>query len=161
MQAYQGRLAVHRPAGGGIRFTLETPLDTSILDGLIVRVDDLFYVAPIRAIRRIIRPEPQQISRTSAQGQQEFLRLQDELIPVVRLMGDNNPAPPWKRMLLVLEDAEQTAALPVDELLGQRQVFVQPLPLQLARVRGISGLALLDDSRVGTVLNVSHIVGGQ
>jgi two-component system chemotaxis sensor kinase CheA len=58
---------------------------------------------------------------------------------------------------LVVEQAEKEIALVVDELIGQQQVFIQPLQGHLADLPSVSGCALLGEGDVGMVLNLSYV----
>jgi two-component system chemotaxis sensor kinase CheA len=161
LRAQGGRLGVFSEPGKGTRFSLELLLNTVVIDGMVMRVADVHYVVPIEAVRRIVKPEETQIVRSSADGGQRLLRLEEELVPIRTLTGGTQEGIPQERdpqegLLLVVEQAEQGIALVVDELIGQQQVLIQPLQGHLADVPSVSGCALLGEGEVGMVLNLSH-----
>jgi two-component system chemotaxis sensor kinase CheA len=157
LQAHRGRLEVFSEPGQGTRFSLDVPLDMVVIDGMVMRVSDVFYVVPIEAIRRIVKPEATQIVRSSADGGQRLLRLGQDLAPIQTLAKNGRDALSQDDLLLVVEQDGQSIALVVDELLGQQQVLIQPLQGRLADVPYVSGCALLGESDVGMVLDINQI----
>jgi two-component system chemotaxis sensor kinase CheA len=156
LQAHRGRLDVSTTPGQGTRFSLDVLLDTVVIDGMVVRVGEVYYVTPIEAVRRIVKPEAGQIVRASADGGQSMLRLEDELLPIQTLSGQAH-VPTGEGLLLVVETGGRGYALMVDELVGQQQVLTQPLSGHLAEVEFISGCALLGEGDVGVVLDLSRV----
>jgi two-component system chemotaxis sensor kinase CheA len=156
LQAHRGRLDVSTEPGQGTRFSLDVLLDSVVIDGMVVRVGEVYYVTPIEAVRRIVKPEEGQIVRASADGGQSMLRLEDELLPIQTLSGQAR-TPMAEGLLLVVETGEGGYALLVDELVGQQQVLTQPLSGHLAEVEFISGCALLGEGDVGMVLDLSRV----
>jgi two-component system chemotaxis sensor kinase CheA len=165
LQTHRGRLSVVSEPGHGARFSLHIPLDMVVIDGMVMRVADVHYVVPIEAVRRIVSLEKDQLVRSSADGGRNMLRLEEELIPIrplrqglglarSRSAGENIPR---EGLLLVVETGERDMALPVDELIGQQQVLIQPLQGRLTDVQGISGCALLGEGDVGMLLNLDQI----
>lgn len=160
LQAHRGQLRVTSEPGKGTRFSLELPLDMVVIDGMVMRVGSVYYVAPIEAIRRIVKPEEMQIVHASADGGQHMLKLDaaQELIPILPLMGDGKDQDSHQGLLLVVEKDGQSVALAVDELVGQQQVLIQPLQGYLTDVERVSGYALLGEGDVGMVLDLNRIV---
>jgi two-component system chemotaxis sensor kinase CheA len=166
LRAQRGWLDVSSEPGQGTRFALDIPLDMVVIDGMVMRVGGVHYVVPIEAVRRIVKPEATQIAHSSADGGQNLLRLEEELVPVQALTGNAHaPVLSVSRqsgavgdgLLLVVEAGEQGIALAVDELIGQQQVLIQPLQGHLAEVQGISGCALLGEGDVGVVLDLNRM----
>jgi two-component system chemotaxis sensor kinase CheA len=165
LQARRGWLDVTSEPGQGTRFWLDIPLDMVVIDGMVMRVGEVFYVAPIEVIRRIVKPEATQIVRSSADGGQHMVRLGDDLVPIQTLqrgsgsvlMNNGRGSLSPDSLLLIVEQNGQGIALVVDELLGQQQVLIQPLQGHLADVPHVSGCALLGEDDVGMVLDINQI----
>jgi two-component system chemotaxis sensor kinase CheA len=163
LQAHRGRLSIVGEPGEGTRFSLELPLDTVVIDGMVVRAGGVHYVVPVGAIQRIVKPEKRQVVRLdvrhspSADGNRRVLQLGEELVPIQTLVGDTVSHVPDEGLLLVIEGGERGVALVVDELIGQQQVLIQPLQGYMADVPGVSGYALLGEGDVGMVLDLSRV----
>jgi two-component system, chemotaxis family, sensor kinase CheA len=160
LQTHRGQLRVISEPGKGTRVSLELPLDMVVIDGMVIRAGNVNYVAPIEAIRRIIKPEKAQIVHTSADGDQYMLRLDavQDLIPIQTLVENGKDIGSHQGLLVVVEKDGQSVALAVDELVGQQQVLIQPLQGYLADVERVSGYALLGESDVGMVLDLNRII---
>jgi two-component system chemotaxis sensor kinase CheA len=157
LSANGGSLSVTREPERGTRFSLDLPLHAVMIDGMVMRAAGVHYVVPIEAVRRIVRPEETQIVYSSADGGQRMLRLEEELVPIRTVTGSMKEDVPHEGLLLVVEQAEKEIALVVDELIGQQQVFIQPLQGHLADLPSVSGCALLGEGDVGMVLNLSYV----
>jgi two-component system chemotaxis sensor kinase CheA len=157
LQAHRGRLSMAGEPGEGTRFSLELPLDTVVIDGMVVRAGGVHYVVPVGAIQRIVKPDKRQVVRSSADGNRSVLQLGEALVPIQTLVGDTVSHVPNEGLLLVIEGGERGAALVVDELIGQQQVLIQPLQGYMADVPGVSGYALLGEGDVGMVLDLSRV----
>ncbi len=165
LRVHRGWLDVSSEPRQGTRFLLDIPLDMVVIDGMVMRVGDVHYVVPIEAVRRIVKPEQTQIVHSSADGGQNMLRMEEELVPIQALGQDSDHASLLSSeaaayrdvLLLVVERNGQDLALIVDELIGQQQVLIQPLQGQLTGVQNISGCALLGEGDVGMVLDLYQI----
>ncbi|HMR65119.1 MAG TPA: chemotaxis protein CheW [Anaerolineae bacterium] len=157
LQAHQGTLTVSHETGIGTRLVIELPLSMVVLDGLVVRVGQIHYVVPIGAVNRIVKPQPDEIVLSSADGGHRLLRLAENLIPIQHLIANGHSQNGADELMLVVERHEQTLALPVNELIGQQQVLTQPLYGHLAHVSGVSGCALLGDGAVGMILDLNSL----
>ena len=60
--------------------------------------------------------------------------------------------------MVVVEDAGRRAGLVADEVLGQQQIVIKSLGLDLEGVPGISGGVILPDGQVGLILDVPALL---
>jgi two-component system chemotaxis sensor kinase CheA len=56
--------------------------------------------------------------------------------------------------LMMLESGEQRICLLVDQLVGQQQAVIKPMPKYFRRVPGISGCTLLGNGDVSIIIDV-------
>ena len=157
LQARRGRLSVASEPGQGTRLSLDIPLDTVVIDGMVMRAGDVHYVVPIEVVRRIVKPEETHLVHSSADGGQRMLRLDEELVPIQTLAGNTGGGISQESLLLVVETGERGVALAVDELIGQQQVLVQPLQGCLTDIQSVSGCAMLGEGDVGMVLDINRV----
>ncbi len=59
---------------------------------------------------------------------------------------------------MIVESDGVSAALEVDELLGQHQVVIKSLETNYRRVPGVSGATIMGDGRVALILDAAQIV---
>lgn len=160
VEALRGRIEVRSRRGQGTTFRMKLPLTLAIIDGMVIRSGGERYIVPTLSITRLVRPEASQLSAAMDRG--EMLLLQDELIPLFRLsrmLGVSAAEGEGSGVAVVIEEAGVRAAVMADEVLGQQQIVIKNLGMDLERVRGISGAVILPDGQVGLILDVSGLLG--
>jgi two-component system chemotaxis sensor kinase CheA len=84
-----------------------------------------------------------------------YVRLRDVL---ALASGDVEEAGIESQPLVVLSVADRRVAFQVDEVIGEQEVLVKGLGPQLARVRNVSGAAVLATGRLVPILNAADLV---
>jgi len=160
MEKLKGRVEIHSVAGAGATIRLRIPLTLAIIDGMLLGVGETRYTLPTLAIRETLRPRPEQILVTPDGA--EIVRVREELIPVIRLhrlfRRRSRTEDLTAGILLIVESAGATAALFVDEILGQRQTVIKGLSGYLGRVRGLAGCTILGTGEVSLILDVGGLL---
>lgn len=157
-----GTLSLESKPDVGTTFRLLVPLTLATFRGILVRADERLFILPTVSVRRVLRVRADEIKTV---GNKETLRLEDELISLVRL-GDvlglpaqsvtNEPAS--HAHVVVLGAGEKRIAFLVDEILDEQEVLVKSLGRQLARVRNIAGATVLGSGQVVPILNVADLM---
>ncbi|HEV3026430.1 MAG TPA: chemotaxis protein CheA, partial [Planctomycetota bacterium] len=163
VEALRGRIDVQSRPGLGTTFRLRLPLTLAIIDGMVIRAGHERYIVPTLSITRLVRPDPGQ--RSTFMERDEMLSLQEELVPLFRLghlldvsAADGNAGP---GVAVVVEDSGRRAALMADEVLGQQQIVIKNLGMNLEGVPGISGGVILPDGQVGLILDVNGLLSSR
>jgi two-component system chemotaxis sensor kinase CheA len=160
VEALRGRIEVHSRRGRGTLFRIRLPLTLAIIDGMVIRAGRERFIVPTLSITRLVRPEASQRSTSMERG--ELLTIQDDLIPQFRLrrLLDVNAAPgnPDSEVVVVVEESGRRVGLLADEVLGQQQIVIKSLGLNLEGVHGISGGVILPDGQVGLILDVAALL---
>jgi two-component system, chemotaxis family, sensor kinase CheA len=161
VEALRGRIEVRSRRGHGTTFRMRLPLTLAIIDGMVIRSGGERYIVPTLSITRLVRPEPGQLAAALDRG--EMLLLQDEVIPLFRLnrmLGVSAGAvAEGPGVAVVIEEGGVRAAVMADEVLGQQQIVIKNLGMDLERVKGISGAVILPDGQVGLILDVRGLLG--
>jgi len=151
-----GTALVDSVPGVGTTFTLKIPLTLAIIDGMSVRVAGAQYTIPIANIIKSFKPQKENLF-TDPNGN-EMITDRDEVFNIVRLHEFFHIEGAITNIedgtLMQLENGEQKICLLVDELLGQQQAVVKPLPKYFKRVRGIGGCTLLGNGDVSIIADV-------
>jgi len=160
VESLRGRIDISSKPGKGSIFTIRLPLTLAIIDGQVVSVGQSRYIIPINSISCSLRPCCEQLSSVQCRG--EIVKVQDELIPVVRLYKLFGVVPateePTESLLVVVEDDGRKCGLLVDDLSGQQQVVIKSLGDGLGRVKGVSGAAIMGDGKVSLILDVPGLM---
>ncbi len=160
-----GNINVDSAKGKGSVFTILLPMTVTltVIDGLVARIGNQFYIIPLSDVRESVKPSPDQVH--IIKGSQEVLNVRGELHPIVRLnqiLGIYGPevteAVTEATAVLVQGKAGKSAAFLVDELIGQQSVVVKDLGKEFENIRCLQGGSILGDGRVGLVLSVQGVL---
>jgi len=161
ISAMGGRIELDSMAGIGTRITVRLPLTLAILDGMSVGVGPETYIIPLSYVMESMQPERGMMKSVS--GVERLIQVRGEYLPVVclhevfRIPG---AIIDWsKGIMVVLEADGQSAALFIDQLIGQHQVVIKSLEANYRRVQGIAGATIMGDGRVALILDVPMLVG--
>lgn len=163
IEAVNGRVDVSSELGRGALFTLRIPLTLAIIEGMLVRVGRSFYTIPLLAIRESVKAQSSDITHL-ADGS-ELLKLRRRHYPIVKLSErygvGGGVASALDGILVIVESGERLACVLVDEVVGQRQTVIKPLPDYVNRVRGLAGCSILHNGDISLILDVEGVVGSE
>lgn len=158
-----GAVVLTSEPGKGMTATLKIPLTMAILDGMEVSVGSSIFTIPINNIRQSFKMSGDDIIHDAARG--EMVKVMDNFYSVIRVkdvyglssgrdeIGDG--------ILMWVESGECTYCLFVDELMGEQQVVVKPLPNYIntfnIKQRGITGCTILGDGNISVILDVANL----
>ena len=158
-----GTVTITSEPGKGMTTTLKIPLTMAIMDGMEVSVGSSIFTIPIHNIRQSFKVSGDDLIHDAAGG--ELFKCMGSYYPVVR-MCDRYRIPGGRTeisdgILIWLESGELSYCLFVDELLGEQQVVVKPLPSYLNRFSikqsGIAGCTILGDGNISIILDVANL----
>ena len=144
IQALQGHIEVESAAGQGTRFTLSLPAEMGSSPVLVVRSGEHHIGIPMPAIETslLARPDALRVSRGRVQ-----LSYREQLIPVQdvgALLGLRHAEVPHDgQPLLVVHSQARRFAVAVDEVIGDRELAVRPLPPEVRDLPAYQGAATL------------------
>ena len=159
-----GTVIITSEQGKGMTTTLKIPLTTAIMDGMEVAIGDSIFTIPIHNIRQSFKIQASDIIHDSSGG--ELFKCMDHFYPVVRMRDlyqlEKGCTEVEDGILIWLESSENTSyCLFVDELLGEQQVVVKPLPSYVnsfnIKRNGIAGCTILGDGNISIILDVSNL----
>ncbi|MCE5262129.1 MAG: chemotaxis protein CheA [Deltaproteobacteria bacterium] len=155
VEKLRGKMDIESKPGKGTTFITRFPLTLAIIDGMLVKVGQEIYIVPTMAVRRTLRPSREQYNVVVNKG--ETINVMGQLLSLVRLadlLGEKSTrVNPWEGIVVVVEGANRTKCLLVDEVIGKAEVVIKSLGSALKYVKGVSGGAILGDGRVGLILD--------
>ncbi|MGP1569896.1 MAG: chemotaxis protein CheW [Eubacteriales bacterium] len=158
-----GQVYISSEEGEGTVTTFKIPLTLAIIDGMECRVADYQFTIPIANIKQSFKATKDDIIHDAARG--EMIQRGEEFVTLVRLNKlyniDGGLDEIESGIVMWVEFAGISFCLLVDELIGQLQVVVKPLPLYFGsynlRDFGITGCAILGDGNISIILDVPSI----
>ncbi|MEZ4369343.1 MAG: chemotaxis protein CheA [Polyangiaceae bacterium] len=159
IESMNGRVEIESRPGEGTTFTLRIPLTLAIIEGMLIKVGESHYTIPLLSIREHVRARSKDLV-TLPDGTEMF-KIREKLFPVVRLHQVHNVKPRAHNIdegiLILVQDGAQTLCVLVDEVVGQRQTVIKPVPDYLKGVRGVAGCSILHNGEISLILDVEGL----
>jgi len=163
VESVGGVVSITSERGKGMTTTLKIPLTMAIMDGMEVSTGGSIFTVPINNIRQIIKVSDSDIIHDNVHG--EMIEIMDNFYSIVRAKEFyrlyNGVDSFDDGILLWVESMDNSFCLFVDELIGEQQVVVKPLPNYInnfgVKNYGISGCTILGDGNISLILDVGSI----
>ena len=163
VESVGGTISITSELGKGSCTTLKIPLTMAIADGMEVSVGRSLFTIPITNIRQSLKASQEEII-FDASGN-EIIKCLDEFYPIIRVHELYNIETEITNIedgiLIWVEAADKSYCLFVDELLGEQQVVVKPLPAFLSNFNiknsGINGCTILGDGNISLILDIGNL----
>lgn len=159
IEKLRGKIEIESREGEGTTFSMVLPLTLAIIDGMLVQSAGEIYIIPTLSVVESFRPEQEIVHSLKDKG--EFVSLRGQHLPIIRLSDvfdlPTERIEPWEGILVCVETESGRVAIMVDELIGRQQVVIKPLGKALARLKEISGGAILGSGDIALILNVDEL----
>ena len=163
VESLGGSVSISSEQGKGMTTIMRIPLTMAIMDGMEVSVGDSIFTIPINNIRSSAKTTEAAILHDSVNG--EMVKMLDGYYPVIRAKDFYNlPGGAEKiedGILMWLESGDTSYCLFVDELLGEQQIVVKPLPAYVNNFEiknyGITGCSILGDGNISIILDAGGL----
>lgn len=151
-----GTIEIISEVDKGTAFRMSLPLTLSIIQALLVTVGTEQFALPLGVVRKVIRPEPEEIVQTHAG---EVYYFEDETIPVVRLQDslDIHTALEEKPYLIIVKIDERLYALAVDNLIRQQEIVIKELGRELKTINKYLGATIMGNGNIILILDITAI----
>ncbi|RMH64982.1 MAG: chemotaxis protein CheA [Calditrichaeota bacterium] len=160
VEKIRGRVEVISEEGKGTTINLRIPLTTAIVDGMLMRVENTIYAIPTLDIKESLQVGANHV--VDLIDGQEIIKIRENLIPVLRLHELHElsfaPKPMSEGIVVVTEKGSSGMGFLVDEILGQQQLVIKPLPGYLGDIKGVSGCAVLGNGEICLILDLSNLI---
>jgi two-component system chemotaxis sensor kinase CheA len=159
-----GSIQVQSQKGEGTTIVLKIPLTLAIVDAMNVKVGKANYTIPITGIKESFRPKEKDIFK-DPQGN-EMIGIRGGYYKIVRLHKffqiETSITHIEEGILMMLEQDGKGVCIFADELVGEQQVVVKPLPTyirKMKKIKGIGGCTLLGDGGISLILDIQGLIG--
>lgn len=163
IEAVGGVVSVSSELGKGSTFTMNIPLTMAIVDGMRVTVGRSIFIIPIANIRQSFKIAPEEILHD--ENGCEMVERLGSFYPVVRLHQfygiETDIETLDAGVLMWVEASDRSFCIFVDELVGEQQAVVKPLPAYLncfdLKNSGIAGCTIMGDGNISMILDIPSL----
>lgn len=152
----RGDIFVETRPGQGTCFTIKVPLTLSIIDGLMVRIGNDFYILPATDIEKIypfiVKKEDDTLFQTGIfEGKQiPYLNLRKEFYGEAGQLS--------QQYLIAVNYKNHIFGLVVDDVLKEYQAVVKPVGKMFQNGYIFMGASILGDGKIALVLDANTII---
>lgn len=163
VEAVGGTISISSETGHGTTITLKIPLTLAIVNGMKVTVGSSIFTIPIANIRQSFKAAANQIILDEYGN--EMVERMGSFYPIIRLHSFYHLEAQLTNIedgiLLWVEANDRSYCLFVDDLIGEQQVVVKPLPAYLndfgLKDFGIIGCTILGDGNISLILDIANL----
>lgn len=152
----RGEVTIETQVDKGTSIILKLPLTLSIIDGLLVEIDDAKFVIPLSSVHKCFEFKHETLTHAI----NNLIYVNDGHIPFIYLRDefDFKAAPPQLEQVVVIEYGDVHVGLTVDRVIGEYQAVLKSLGILYKKQDLISGATILGDGTVALVLDPNRII---
>lgn len=152
----RGEVEIESEIKVGTTITIKLPLTLSIIDGLLVKVDDTHFIIPLSVVDKIFAVEHTKVINTF----NNVVVLDGKQVPFfyIRKEFDLPNSTDFWEQVIVVNFEEKRVGLIVDSVVGEYQAVLKPLGKHYKKQEMISGATILGDGTVALVVDTNKII---
>ncbi|MBN2347723.1 MAG: chemotaxis protein CheA [Bacteroidales bacterium] len=150
-----GSIEIDTEKGLGTYITLKLPTTLSIIDTLMIEVENSNYLLPLLEVEYCFKEKKSVIYGNN----NRFLRYKDEMVPFISLrekfkfnMHQNED-----EMVVIINKFNQRYALIVDKVVGEQQTVIKSLGELFIRQPYFSGGNIMVDGKLALILDTNYL----
>ena len=159
-----GSIGIESSPGNGMTIQIRIPLTLAIIDGMKLRCGSLVFIVPMLSIQESFKPNEGDVFLDPDKG--EMIMIRGKVYPVFRLYRIFDVKPDFDNfdngILIMISTESLTYCLFVDELIGEQQAVIKPLPEYIQKhntgMHGIGGCAVLGDGSISLIIDINSLV---
>lgn len=153
-----GSVDIVSTPGKGTTFVLRLPQTLAVTQAVFVRIGETVFSVPVASVGGIGRIGRDRYSAGEGSyhygGEEYTLHDLGRLLGLAPARAEGLPQVP----LLLVRAGDMRVAVAVDQVLGNREIVVKPVGLQIASIPGVYGATITADGSVVVILDVAPLV---
>ncbi|MEO8111974.1 MAG: chemotaxis protein CheA [Ginsengibacter sp.] len=151
----RGQIKINSEVNKGTRIIIKLPITVSIIDGLLVKINDADFVIPLSAVDRCYEVSSErQLNKFN-----NLIVLDGEQIPFISLSEEFDGRENFSsnREIVIIYYDERKVGLIVDRVVGKFQAVLKPLGKYFLHMDNISGATILGNGKIALVLDTNNV----
>lgn len=148
-----GSIEIASAKGAGSVITLKLPLTLAIIDGLLVKIEDAFFVIPLSAIEECVELTREDVKKAHGRN---FINIRGDIVPYIHLRDRFVIAgtPPAIEQIIINRVNGDRIGLVVDQVVGEHQTVIKNMGKYYRQIKEVSGATILGDGTVALILDI-------
>ncbi|MCP4109785.1 MAG: chemotaxis protein CheA [Desulfobacteraceae bacterium] len=157
IDSLRGSIRITSRKGEGTTISLSLPLTLAIIEGLMVKAGESFFILPIDIVEGCIELTKDLIEKARGRN---MIWVREELVSFIRLreifaVSGNNPS---TEQIVITKTEDSHTGIVVDEVIGEHQTVVKSLGKFYQKEEWISGATIMGDGAVVLILDVQGLI---
>lgn len=150
-----GSIEIDTEKGLGTFMTLKLPTTLSIIDTLMIEVEDSNYLLPLLEVEYCYKEKQEVIFGNN----NRYLRYKDEMVPFISLREkfNHNAKQNEEEMVVIINKFHQRYALIVDKVIGEQQTVIKSLGELFIKQPYFSGGNIMVDGKLALILDTNYL----
>jgi two-component system chemotaxis sensor kinase CheA len=152
----RGEVEVESEINVGTTLTIKLPLTLSIIDGLLVKIEETFFVIPLTVIDKIYAVEHTKLMKAF----NNTIVLDGEQIPFfyLRTEFELDEFQEKYEQIIVVRYEDKKVGFALDTVVGEYQAVLKPLGKHYKKQEIISGATILGDGTIALVMDTNKAI---
>ena len=153
IEALRGSIEINSSKGEGSVITLKIPLTLAIIESLLVRIGESFFVLPLASVEECVELSRKDVSNSHGRN---LAAVRGAIVPYISLreqFGTIGDPPEIEQIVIALINGKKIGFV-VDSVIGEHQTVIKSLGRVYRDIRGISGATILGDGAVALILDM-------
>lgn len=160
----KGFVDVFSVFGQGTTFLIRVPLTLAIIEGLVVRKEDTYFILPSIDVKESMYLSNEPINELYKNNHSiQYRTNQISIVDINLLFGKdsdlNNQRTLKEKYLIVTESHEKQMGIVFDEILGNQSIVIKPISPIFKNINGLAGCTILGNGHAGLILDVRKLIG--
>jgi two-component system, chemotaxis family, sensor kinase CheA len=152
----QGDISIESESGLGTLITIKLHQTISIIDSLLIKIDNSFFLIPNSDIDFCIEKHHKELETS----QNQRIEYNNKLIPYINLrelfkQSDNIPT---KEKLIIVNKENHLVAIVADEIIGEHQAVIKPLGNIFHKQDFLVGASIMGNGNFAFMLDINKLI---
>ena len=151
-----GNIGIDSTPKKGTSITIRLPLTLSIIDGLLIEVENEKYIIPMASVRENYNYD----ENLKYTVNRDIIIINDEMIPLVKLrtIFDIKENRSLKNQIVIVRIGNERIGILVDKIIGQHQTVIQPFSGLVKGINVFSGATILEDGNISLIIDLMELI---
>lgn len=152
----RGSVSVASQRNKGTKITIKLPLTLSVIDGLLVEIEEDKYIIPLSVISKCYEVRQEELKNNFNQ----LLILDGEQVPFINLRThfEYTDFDQTYAQIIVVNSEERKVGISVDHIIGEYQAVVKSVGKYYKNQPFVSGATILGDGTIALILDANKLI---